>query len=72
MFIDDSRMSLVIDKEKVLKLTLDKMLTLSDVLHMLDIHWKLMLLSLIEKVRVKILFDYDKIILAKNNVLIGK
>ena len=72
MFIDDSRMSLVIDKEKVLKLTSDKMLTLSDVLHMLDIHWKLMLLSLIEKVRVKILFDYDKIILAKNNVLIGK
>ena len=72
MFIDDSRMSLVIDKEKVLKLTSDKMLTLSDVLHMLDIHWKLMLVSLIEKVRVKILFDYDKIILAKNNVLIGK
>ena len=72
MFIDDSRMSLVIDKEKVLKLTLDKMLTLSDVLHMLDIHWKLMLVSLIEKGRVKILFDYDKIILAKNNVLIGK
>ena len=72
MFTDNSRMSLVIDKEKVLKLTSDKMLTLSDVLHMLDIHWKLMLLSLIEKVRVKILFDYDKIILAKNNVLIGK
>ena len=72
MFIDDSRMSLVIDKEKVLKLTSDKMLTLSDVLHMLDIHWKLMLVSLIDKVRVKILFDYDKIILAKNNVLIGK
>ena len=72
MFTDNSRMSLVIDKEKVLKLTSDKMLTLSDVLHMLDIHWKLMLVSLIEKVRVKILFDYDKIILAKNNVLIGK
>ena len=72
MFIDDSRMSLVIDKEKVLKLTSDKMLTLSEVLHMLDIHWKLMLVSLIEKGRVKILFDYDKIILAKNNVLIGK
>ena len=72
MFIDDSRMSLVIDKEKVLKLTSDKMLTLSEVLHMLDIHCKLMLVSLIEKVRVKILFDYDKIILAKNNVLIGK
>ena len=72
MFTDNSRMSLVIDKEKVLKLTSDKMLTLSDVLHMLDIHWKLMLVSLIEKGRVKILFDYDKIILAKNNVLIGK
>ena len=72
MFTDNSRMSLVIDKEKVLKLTSDKMLTLSDVLHMLDIHWKLMLVSLIDKVRVKILFDYDKIILAKNNVLIGK
>ena len=64
--------STVIDKEKVLKLTSGKMLTLSDVLHMLDIHWKLVLVSLIEKVRVKILFDYDKIILTKNDVLIGK
>ena len=72
VFIDDSGMSLVINKEKVLKQTSGKMLTLGDVLHMLDIHWKLVLVSLIEKVRVKILFDYDKIILTKNDVLIGK
>ncbi|RVW22461.1 hypothetical protein CK203_112786 [Vitis vinifera] len=62
VFIDDSRSTPVIGKGKVLiKLTSRKVLTLSDVLHVLDICWNLVSLSLLGKARVRILFDSDKI-----------
>ena len=63
----------MISKGKVLiKLTSSKVLTLSDVLHVLDISWNLVSLSLLGKARVRILFDSDKIILTKNDAYVGK
>ena len=73
MFIGDSRSIQVIGKGKVLiKLTSRKVLTLSDVLHVLDICWNLVSLSLLGKARVRILFDSDKIVLTKDDIFVGK
>ena len=73
VFMGDSRSSLVIGKGKVLlKLTSGKLLALSDVLHVPDIHWNLASVSLLGKARVKIMFDSDKIVLTKNNAFVGK
>ncbi|RVW83859.1 Retrovirus-related Pol polyprotein from transposon TNT 1-94 [Vitis vinifera] len=73
VFIGDSRSIQVIGKGKVLiKLTSRKVLTLSDVLHVLDICWNLVSLSLLGKARVRILFDSDKIVLTKNDAFVGK
>ena len=64
----DSKLSPKCGKEKVLlKLTLRKVSTVSDVLHMLYIHQNLLSISLPGKTGVRILFDLDKIMLAKNN-----
>ena len=69
----DFRSSLVIGKGKVLlKLTYKKALTLSDVLHMPDIHWNLVLVSLLGKAGVRVMFDSDKIVLTKNDAFVGK
>ena len=63
----------MIGKGKVLlKLTSRKMLTLSDVLHVLDIHGNLVSLSLLRIARVRILFDSNKIVLTKKDVFVGK
>ena len=68
----DSRFTPVIGKEKVLlKLTSGKVLALSDVLHVLDIHWNLVLVSLLGKAGVRILFDSNKIVLTKNDAFVG-
>ena len=73
VFMGDSRSTLVIGKGKVLlKLTSGKMLALSDVLHVPDINWNLVSVSLLGKARVRILFDSDKIVLAKNDAFVGK
>ena len=56
----------------LLKLTSSKVLTLSDVLHLLDIPWNLVSISLLVKVGVRILFDSEKIVLTKNDVFVGK
>ena len=73
MFMGDSRSTLVIDKEKViLKLTSTKVLTLCDILHVRDIRWNLVSVSLLGKTGVLILFDYDKIVLTKNDAFVGK
>ena len=61
MFIGDSRPSPVIGKGKVvLKLTSGKVLSLIDVLHMPDIRWNLVSVSLLGKVGVKVIFDSDR------------
>ncbi|RVX23647.1 hypothetical protein CK203_000350 [Vitis vinifera] len=73
VFMGDSRSTPVIGKGKVLlKLTSGKMLVIYDVLHVLDIRWNLVSISLLGKVRVRILFDSDKIVLTKNDAFVGK
>ena len=63
----------MIGKGKVLlKLTSRKVLPLSDVLHVLDICWNLVSVSLLRKAGVRIMFDSDKIVLTKNDVFAGK
>ena len=73
VFMGDSRSTPVIGKGKVLlKLTSGKMLVICDVLHVLDIRWNLVSISLLGKVRVRILLDFDKIVLTKNDAFVGK
>ena len=73
MFMGDSRSSLAIVKGKVLlKLPFRKVFALSDVLHVPDIHWNLVLVSLLGKAGVMIMFDSNKIVLTKNDVFVGK
>ncbi|KAJ9703199.1 hypothetical protein PVL29_004828 [Vitis rotundifolia] len=69
----DSRSTPMISKWKVLlKLTSGKVLALSDVLHVPEIHWNLVSVSLLGKAGVRILFDFDKIVLTKNEAFVGK
>ena len=73
IFMGDSRSNPMIGKGKVLlKLTSRKVLALSDVLHVPDIHWNLVSISLLRKAEVRILFDSDKIVLTKNDAFVGK
>ena len=73
MSMGDSKSSPTIGKGKVLlKLTSRKVLALSNVLHMPDIHWNLVLVSLLGKIGVRILFDSNKIVLTKKDVFVGK
>ena len=72
MFLGDSRSTPMIGKGKVfLKLTSRKVLALSDVLHMPDIRWNLVSVSLLRKTKMGILFDSNKIVLTKNDVFVG-
>ena len=73
VFMGDSRSTPMICKEKVLlKLTSWKVLALSDVLHVSNILWNLVSVSLLGKARVRILFDSNKIVLTKNDAFVGK
>ena len=73
MSMGDSKSSPTIGKGKVLlKLTSRKVLALSNVLRMPNIHWNLVSVSLLWKVGVMILFDSDKIILIRNDVFARK
>ena len=68
----DSKSTPVISKGKVLlKQTFGKVLALNDVLHVPDIHWNLVLVSLLGKEEVMILFKSDKIVLTKNDAFVG-
>ena len=72
VFMGDSRSTPVIGKGKVLlKLTSGKVFVLCDVLHVLDIRWNLVLVSLLGKAGVRILFDSDKLVLTKNDAFVG-
>ena len=69
----NSKSTPVIGKGKVLlKLIFGKMLALNDVPHVLDIRWNLVLVFLLGKTTVRILFDFDKIVLTKNDTFVGK
>ena len=72
VFMGDSRFTPMIGKWKVLlKLTSGKVIILSDVLHMPNIRWNLVSVSLLGKIGVRILFDSDKIVLTKNDAFVG-
>ena len=72
MFMGDSRSTPVIGKGKVLlKLTFGKVLALYDVLHVPDIRWNLVSVSLLGKAGVRILFDSNKMVLTKNDAFVG-
>jgi len=47
-------------------------LALSDVLHVPSIRVNLIYVALLGKVGVKVSFKYDKIVMTKNNVFVGK
>ena len=67
VYLDDSRTTPVLGKGKVLlKLTYGKILALSDVLHVPSIRVNLISVALLGKVGVKLLFEYDKIVMTKN------
>ena len=73
VFMGNSRSSPMINKGKfLLKLTSRKVLTLNNVLHVPDIRWNLVSVSLLRKVGVKILFESNKIMLTKNDAFVGK
>ena len=68
-----SQTAKVLGKGKVvLKLTSGKTLALNDVLYVPDIRANLISVSLLGKAGVKVSFQSDKIVMTKNNVLIGK
>ena len=69
----DSRTSNVLGKGKVfLKLTLDKTLTLNEVLYVPNIRANLVFVALLGKFGIKVSFEYDKIVMTMNNVFVGK
>ena len=68
-----SQTAKVLGKGKVvLKLTSGKTLALNDVLYVPEIRANLISVSLLGKTGVKVSFESDKIVMTKNNVLIGK
>ncbi|XP_068483448.1 uncharacterized protein [Phaseolus vulgaris] len=73
VYLGDSRTTPVLGKGKILlKLTSGKTLVLSDVLHVPSIRVNLISVTLLSKVGVKVSFEYDKIVMTKNNVFVGK
>ncbi|RVW13550.1 hypothetical protein CK203_101445 [Vitis vinifera] len=72
VFMGDSRSTPVIGKGKVLfKLNYGKVFALGDVLHVPDIHWNLVSVSLLGKAGVRILFDSNKTGLTNNDEFVG-
>ena len=55
-----------------MKVTSGKTLALNEVLHVHNIRANLILVSLLGNVWVKMSFKFDKIVMTKNNVFIGK
>ena len=56
----------------MLKLTSGKTLALNEVLHVPNIRGNLVFVALLGKEWVKVSFEYDKIVMIKNNVFVGK
>jgi len=73
VYLGDSRTTPALGKGKVLlKLTSGKTLTLIDVLHVPPIKVNLIFVALLGKVGVNVSFEYDKTVMTKNNVFVGK
>ena len=73
VFMGNSRPSPVVDKGKVLlKLTSGKILFLTDRLHVPEIHWNLISISLLGKAGAKVCFESDKIVMTRNGQFVGR
>ena len=72
VYLGDSHTAQVLGKCKVvLKLNSRKTLTLNEVVHVPNIIANLVSVALLGKVWVKVSFEYDKIVMTKNNVFVG-
>ena len=72
VYLGDSHTTQVLGKGKVMpKLTLGKTLAFSDVLHVPNIRTNLVSI-LLGNVGVKVSFESDRIVMTKNNILVGK
>ena len=73
VYLGDSHIAQVLGKGKVmLKLTSGKTLALSDVLHVPNIRTNLISIALLGNVGVKVSIEYDRIVMTKNNIFVGK
>jgi len=73
VYLGDSRTTHILGKGKfLLKLAFGKTLALSDVLHVPSIRVNLISVALLSKFGVKVSFEYNKIVMTKNNVFMGK
>ena len=73
VYLGDSHTTQVLGKGKImLKLTSGKTLALSDVLHVPNIRANLVSITLFGNVGVKVSFEYDRIVMTKNNIFVGK
>jgi hypothetical protein len=73
VYLEDSRIANVLGKGKVLlKLTLGKTLALNEMMHVLNIRANLVSIALLGKFRIKVLFEFDKIVMTKKNVFMGR
>ena len=73
LFMGNSSTSKVEGKGKViLKMTSGKNLTLNDVLHVPDIRKNLVSGSLLSKIGFQLVFEFDKFLLTKSGMLVGK
>jgi hypothetical protein len=73
VILSDSRTATVLGKGKVnLKLTSGKILSLSNVLHVPDMNYNLVCVSILSKAGIKTIFDSDKVLLSKCGGFVGK
>ncbi|KAJ9699088.1 hypothetical protein PVL29_007933 [Vitis rotundifolia] len=73
ILVGDHRPLPVISKGQViLKLASNNILVLNDVLYVPNMRRNLMSVSSLGKTGIRVLFDFDKIFLMKNNICIGK
>lgn len=72
VYLGDSTTTQVLEKRNVLlKLTYEKMLALTEVLHVPNIHQS-GFIGIIKKGEVNVAFESGKVVITKNNVFMGK
>ena len=72
-YLSDSHIAQVLGKGKVmLTLTSGKTMALNDVLHVPNISANLVSVALLGNMGVKVSFEFDRIVIKKNNVFVGK
>ena len=73
IFMHDSSTSKVVGKGKIiLKMTSGRELILNDLLYVPDIHKNLVSCSLLSKNGYKLVIEFDKFVLTKNGMYVGK